>query len=262
MSHWDVDQRGAIALLTFTRPPRNFMSFTAIGELGDRLDDLAEREDINVVVLTGGVPGYFVAHADLDDLARLGRGEPVEGDPGSWARTLARIESLPQPVVAAINGQAWGGGCELCLACTVRVAAASAHLGQPEVAVGIIPGAGGTQRLPRLVGPGRAAELILSGRIVDAAEAQAIGLIEASLPDDGFVDRVVEWLQPMATKPRRALAAAKRAVVDGLRLPFDEGLRLEGRLFVECQLGAEAIALEDEARRRYEDAPPDAPVFL
>lgn len=262
MPHWEVEPRGAIAVLTFTRPPRNFMSFAAMGELGDRLEELADRDDVSVIVLTGGVPGYFVAHADLDDLARLGRGEPVTGDPASWGRTLARIESLPQPVVAAINGQAWGGGCELSLACTLRVAAASAHLGQPEVSVGIIPGAGGTQRLPRLVGPGRAAELILSGRVVQADEARAVGLVEACLPDDRFVDRVVEWLQPMATKPRRALVAAKRAVVEGLRLPFDEGLRLEGRLFVECQLGGEAVALEEAALRRYDEAPPDAPVTL
>ena len=114
----------------------------------------------------------------------------------------------------------------------------------------------------RLVGPGRAAELILSGRVVHADEAQAIGLVEACLPDDGFVDRVIEWLQPMASRPRRALAAAKRAVVEGLRLPFDEGLRLEGRLFVECQLGGEAVALEEAALRRYDEAPPDAPVTL
>ena len=262
MSHWEVEQRGPIALLTFTRPPRNFMSFEAIGELGDRLDELADRDDVTVVVLTGGLPGYFVAHADLEDLARLGRGEAVAGDPRSWSRTLARIESLPQPVVAAINGQAWGGGCELSLACTLRVAAASAHLGQPEVAVGIIPGAGGTQRLPRLVGPGRAAELILSGRVVGADEALAVGLVEASLPEDDFVDRVVEWLQPIAGRPRRALAAAKRAITEGLRLPFGEGLRLEGRLFVECQLDGEAVALEEAALRRYDEAPPDAPVTL
>jgi enoyl-CoA hydratase/carnithine racemase len=262
MPHWELEQRGAIAVLAFTRPPRNFMSFVGMGELGDRLDELADRDDVNVVVLTGGLPGYFVAHADLDDLSRLGRGEPVQGDPASWGRTLARIESLPQPVVAAINGQAWGGGCELSLACTLRVAAASAHLGQPEVAVGIIPGAGGTQRLPRLVGPGRAAELILSGRVVDADEARAIGLVEACLPDEGFVDRVVDWLQPLASRPRRALAAAKRAVIEGLRLPFEEGLRLEGRLFVECQLAGEAVALEEDAQRRYDEAPPDAPVTL
>ena len=254
MGFWSVDTKDAVALATFTRPPRNFMSFAAMGELGDLLETLAGRDDVSVVVLTGGVPGYFVAHADLDDLARLGRGEPVEGDPGSWQRTFARIESLPQPVVAAVNGQAWGGGCELSLACTLRVAARSAHLGQPEVNVGIIPGAGGTQRLPRLVGPGRAADLILSGRIVGADDALAVGLVEAVLPDDDFVAHVLEWVAPIAAKPRHALVAAKQAIVQGLRLPFDEGLRLEGRLFVECQLGPEAVKLEEEALDRYRSA--------
>jgi enoyl-CoA hydratase/carnithine racemase len=233
-----------------------------MGELDELLEGLAHREDVSVVVLTGGLPGYFVAHADLDDLSRLGRGEPVEGDPSSWGRALARIESMPQPVVAAINGQAWGGGCELSLACTLRIAARSAHLGQPEVNVGIIPGAGGTQRLPRAVGPGRAAELILSGRIIGADEAFSMGLVQAVLPDEDFVERAVEWVGAMAAKPRFALAAAKRAIVEGLRLPFEEGLRLEGRLFVGCQGDARAVALEERASKRYEDAPPGTPVEL
>jgi enoyl-CoA hydratase len=262
MANWTVERRDRIALAVFRRPPRNFMSFAAMGELEGLLDELAAHDDVHVVVLTGGVPGYFVAHADLEDLSRLGRGEAVEGDPLSWGRALARIESMPQPVVAAVNGQAWGGGCELSLACTLRVAARSAHLGQPEVNVGIIPGAGGTQRLPRLVGPGRAAELILSGRVIGADEALAIGLVEKVLPDEGFVDAVQEWVAPIAAKPRPALAAAKRAMVEGLRRPFEDGLRLEGRLFVECQAGAEAVALEEQALRRYDEAPPDAPVTL
>jgi enoyl-CoA hydratase/carnithine racemase len=163
------------------------------------------------------VPGYFVAHADLDDLAALGRGEAVAGDPGSWARAFALLDAMPQVVVAAVNGQAWGGGCELSLACTLRVAATSAHFGQPEVAVGIIPGAGGTQRLPRLVGAGRAAELILSARTIDAAEAHRIGLVEAVLPDEGFLDHVRAWVEPIATKPRHAVVAGKRAILDGLK---------------------------------------------
>ena len=262
MPFWTVETRGAVAVATFERPPRNFMSFAAMGELEAVLADLSTRQDVRVVVLTGGVPGYFVAHADLDDLSRLGRGEEVEGDPRSWGRTLGLIEGMPQPVVAAVNGQAWGGGCELSLACTLRVASRTAHFGQPEVNVGIIPGAGGTQRLPRLVGPGRAAELILSGRILDADEAAAIGLVQAVLPEAGFLGEVLAWVAPIAAKPRAALAAAKRAVVDGLRLPFEEGLRLEGRLFVECQTGQEAVALEAAALQRYADAPPDDPVTL
>src|SRR4029077_19962155 len=115
------------------------------------------------------------------------------------------IETMPQPVVAAVNGQAWGGGCELSLACTLRLVAESGHFAQPEVNVGIIPGAGGTQRLPRLVGGGRGAELVLSGRVVRADEAVAIGLANALLPDDGFVDAAVAWAQPIASKPLSAL---------------------------------------------------------
>jgi enoyl-CoA hydratase len=191
MGTWELTEHDAVAVLTFTRPPRNFMTAAAMGELGDRLRDIGDRADVSVVVLTGGLPGYFVAHADLEELGRLGRGERLEGDPRAWNGTLAQIEEMPQPVVAAVNGQCWGGGCEIALACAVRVAAESATLSQPEVAAGIIPGAGGTQRLPRAVGPGRAFELILSGRVMSAQEAAAAGLVEAVLPDDGFLDAAV-----------------------------------------------------------------------
>jgi enoyl-CoA hydratase/carnithine racemase len=179
---------------------------------------------------------------------RLGRAEPVEGDPGSWARTFALFSSMPQPVIAAVNGQAWGGGCELALACTMRVASTVAHFSQPEVTVGIIPGAGGTQRLPRTVGPGRAAELVLSGRAVDAEEALRIGLVEAVLPADEFLEHVLAWALPIAQKPRHAIVAAKQALVAAQALPLDEGLRAEGRLFVECQTDAATIALEERFR--------------
>ena len=143
--------------------------------------------------------------------------KPVEGDPGSWGRTFASLESMPQPVVAAVDGQAWGGGCELSLACTLRVASERAHFGQPEVAVGIIPGGGGTQRLPRLVGAGRAAELDALGahhrRRGSAAHRPRRG--GAARPTD-FVEHVLAWVQPIATKPPAAVRAAKRAMIDGL----------------------------------------------
>src|SRR5262249_40491663 len=141
MSFWSLDRDGPVAIATFTRPPRNMMSFAAMGELESLLGKVATQSEVRVLVLTGGLPGYFVAHADLDALPALGHGRPVEGDPGSWGRTLARLEAMPQPVVAAVNGQAWGGGCEISLACTLRVMAQSAHVAQPEVSVGIIPGA-------------------------------------------------------------------------------------------------------------------------
>jgi len=262
MAFFSVERRDAIAVVTFNRPPRNLMSMAAMTELEGVLGELAGDDTVNVVVITGGVPGYFVAHADVEDLARLGRGEPVDGDPGSWARAFALLESMPQPVIAAINGQAWGGGCELSLACTLRIAAASAHLGQPEVLVGIIPGGGGTQRLPRLIGAGRAANLILTGRIIDAEEARRIGLVEAVLPDDGFLEEALAFAGTIAALPRAAVVAAKRAIIEGLRLPLDEGLRLEAGLFLECQIGPDAIRLEQAAADRYRDADPDEHLHL
>jgi enoyl-CoA hydratase/carnithine racemase len=262
MPFWTVERRGAVALATFTRPPRNLMSMAAMSELERLAASIAEAEDVAVLVLTGGVDGYFVAHADLDDLARLGRGESVEGDPGSWGRTFTILESMPQPVVAAVDGQAWGGGCELSLACTLRVASTRAHFGQPEVSVGIIPGAGGTQRLPRLVGAGRAAELVLSARIIDADEALRIGLVEAVLPAEGFVGRVLAWVESMATKPRAALFAAKRALIEGLRMPLEDGLRLEGRLFTECQTRPDTVALQERVADAERNTPADRRVDL
>lgn len=248
MGTWELEVRDRVAVLTFTRPPSNWMDLVSMGELADHLDDLAGRTDeVTVVMLTGGVDGYFIAHADLDDLARLGRGETVPGDPRSWTRALGLLESMPQPTVAAIDGQAWGGGCETALACTMRVGSPRAHLGQPEVSVGIIPGAGGTQRLPRLVGPAIGAELCLSGRIVGAEEAVRIGLLNAVLGDTdtdpaAFRTAAVEWCGRIARHAPGAVFAAKRAVVDGLRLPLDEGLRLEGRLFLEANASPDARA--------------------
>lgn len=262
MSYFSLEHRDRTAVLTFDRPPRNLMSMAAMSELESRLTTLADRSTTNVIVLTGGVPGYFVAHADLDDLAALGRGDEVEGDPGSWHRVCALLESIPQPVVAAVNGQAWGGGCEIALACTLRAAAASAHFGQPEVAVGIIPGSGGTQRLPRLIGAGRAAQLVLSARIIDAVEAERIGLVETVLPDEGFLDHVLEWVEPIASKPRAAVFAAKKAIIEGLRLPLDQGLRLEGELFIACQIAPETIALQERVADAERAAPPDERVDL
>lgn len=262
---WRVDRRGdegRIAVATFHRPPRNFMSFLAMTELEDVLGELAADVSVHVIVLASDVPGYFVAHADLDDLRAIGQGQPVQGDPGAWGRTLTLLGTMPQPVIAAVNGQAWGGGCELALACTMRVVARSGHFAQPEVNVGIIPGAGGTQRLPRLVGAGRAAELVLSGRAVPAGEAVAIGLANAVLPDDGFLDAVVDWAAPIASKPQPALAAGKRAVLEGMTLSLDEGLRLEGRLFVELQTGATALELQRDALARYAAAADDEAVEL
>jgi len=252
MTAWSLEHHDGVGVLTFRREPANWMDLVSMGELADHLADLAEQTaDVRVVMLTGGLEGYFIAHADLDDLARLAAGEPVDGDLSSWWRALHLLESMPQPTVAAIDGQAWGGGCETSIACTMRIGSERAHLGQPEVVVGIIPGAGGTQRLPRLVGGGIGAELCLSGRIVDAEEAHRIGLLNAVLPVAGFREAAIAWCQQISRHSGPAVFAAKRAVVEGLRGSLAEGLALESRLFVE-------VNASEDARARNAAVPRDA----
>ena len=249
MASWTREDHDGVAVLTFRRPPSNWMDLVSMGELADHLAALAEQSDaVKVVMLTGGLDGYFIAHADLDDLAKLAKGEPIEGDLTSWFRALTLLETMPQPTVAAIDGQAWGGGCETSLACTMRIGSERAHLGQPEVAIGIIPGAGGTQRLPRLVGGAIGAELCLTGRIVPADEAHRIGLLNAVLPTDGLPRRGHRLVSADQPPPRPAVFAAKQAVVEGLRGSLEDGLRLEGQLFL--QLNA-----SDDAKARNEAVP-------
>ncbi|MDG2112183.1 MAG: enoyl-CoA hydratase/isomerase family protein, partial [Actinomycetota bacterium] len=245
MTAWERTQIDGLAVLTFTRPPKNWMNLASMTELADLLDELASDEDTTVVMLTGGVDGVFIAHADLDDLKLTAQGAVPEGDPDAWRRALERLGSMPQPTVAAIDGQAWGGGCETALACTMRIGSERAHLSLPEVSIGIIPGAGGTQRLPRLVGAAKGAELVLSGRRVFADEALAIGLLNTVLPAEGFVDAAVAWCERITRWPRSAVLSAKSAVVDGMSMPLEDGLRHEFRLFRE-------LNASDEARRRNE----------
>jgi len=243
MATWTREDHDGVAVLTFRREPSNWMDLVSMGELADHLDALAEQtDDVRVVMLTGGLDGYFIAHADLDDLAKLAKGEPIEGDLLSWFRALTLLETMPQPTVAAIDGQAWGGGCETSLACTMRIGSDRAHLGQPEVVIGIIPGAGGTQRLPRLVGGAIGAELCLTGRIVGAEEAQRIGLLNAVLPTEGFRAAAVAWCQHISRNPAPAVFAAKRAVVEGRRGSLEDGLRLESQLFLDLNASDDAKA--------------------
>jgi enoyl-CoA hydratase len=227
MNHWSIQLHGGVAKLTFARPPRNFLDFASMVELGDHLEGLAEQSGhVKVVMLTGGVDGYFVAQGDMADLQRAGRGEAPEGIP-SWLRLTRLLRDIPQPTVAAIDGQAWGGGNELALACQLRIGSERAHLGNPEVKVGIIPGGGGSQRLPRLIGPGFAADAILRGTVYHAAEALRLGWLNAVLPVEGFVDAAVAWCQEMADLPSAGLFAAKRVLVQGFELPLEQGIKLE-----------------------------------
>jgi enoyl-CoA hydratase len=258
---WEIGRRGPhgeIAIATFTRPPRNLMNFEGMAQLERIIEAVAIDESINLLILTGGVQGYFVGHADIGDLTRLTTREELERvDAGVWPRTFAMLRSMPQPVIAAINGQAWGGGCEVALACTMRVASSSATLAQVEVSLGLIPGAGGTQWLPRLVGLGRATEIILSGRVIPAAEALALHLVESVFPDEGFLDAVVAWSLPMATKPRHAIVAAKQSILAAVSFPLEEAILRESRLFMKCQRRPDTLAREQAMLERYRDASPE-----
>lgn len=249
MTAWVRSDVDGVAVLTFTRPPANWMNLASMTELAALLEELAADESATVVMLTGGVDGYFIAHADLDDLQLTARGDVPPGDPDAWPRALSLLTTMPQPTVAAIDGQAWGGGLETALACTMRICSPRSHLALPEVSVGIIPGAGGTQRLPRVVAPPIAAELITSGRRVFADEALRIGLVNAVLDGDDFVDAAIGWCSKMARWSRPAVIAAKQAVVEGLTMPLDEGLRHEFRLFRELNSGSDARRRNEEVSR-------------
>jgi enoyl-CoA hydratase/carnithine racemase len=229
---WDRDLHDGIAVLTYTRPPENVLGFADLAELDRALQSLADEERARVIVLTGGIPGYFVAHADLADVGALVHGTDTgpEG-PAAWQRTLKRMSAVPQPVIAAINGQAWGGGLELALSCLMRVASRAAHFRFPEVADGAIPGAGGTQRLPRLIGLPKAARLILSGEAVSSADALELGLIDAILPAERFLDAALAWAAPIAAQPRHSLAAAKQALLLTSNVALDHGIDIEQGIF-------------------------------
>ncbi len=208
------------------------MTFVALIELADLLESLAaEPEAARVVLLTSATPGYFINHADLGDLERVGSGRATPAEQGSWPGALGLLESIPQPVIAAIDGLASGGGHELALAATLRVASDRARLQQPEVPIGIIPGGGGSVRLPRLIGPGRAAEVILTGREVTAAEAYRSGWVNQVFPAESFAAETLAYAQSIATASAAALSGAKKSIVLGSRMPFADAQTQERSLF-------------------------------
>ena len=203
-----VDRRDAVAVVTIDRQDAlNALNVETLTELRDRLRELSDDESTRVVVLTGAGDRAFVAGADIKYMAGLGADEAKEwGGLGHEAAGL--LEQMPKPTIAAINGFALGGGCELALGCDLRYASSSARLGQPEIDLGIVPGWGGTQRLPRVCGLGLAKDLILTGRQVDAEEALRIGLVNAIA--DPVLDHALEVAQKLAAKSPGALAVAKR----------------------------------------------------
>jgi len=224
------DDHGRVALLTINRPEkRNALDGATRRELIEALDAIRDDAAIRVVVLTGAGDKAFVAGADISEFE--GR-SPIDQFRVMSGRTVFdAVESFPKPVIAALNGFTLGGGCELAMACDIRLAADTARLGQPEVNLGIIPGAGGTQRLPRLVGTGAAYKLLYTGELIDAAEALRIGLVDEVVPAAELRTRAMALAGGIAQKSPVALALIKEGVRASLRMPLDEGLRHETTLF-------------------------------
>lgn len=206
------EKKDNIGILTINRPDKlNAISNELTSELRSLLEKLEKDENLRVLIITGAGDKAFVAGADIKELvdrdARIGRQVSRERQ-----EIFARVENLPFPVIAAVNGYALGGGLELALACNIRLCSETAQFGAPEVKLGIIPGDGGTQRLPRLVGLGRAMEMILTGDFIDAQEAYRIGLVNKVLSAEELMDKTMELAQKIASRPPLAIRYAKEAV--------------------------------------------------
>ncbi len=225
-------KENGLAIITFNRPQvRNAVNYRAIDESLDAASGADTDDSVRVLILTGTGDKAFVAGADIEELRA--RNTLTElGKRSAQRRVLANLlETMAKPTIAAINGFAVGTGLELALACTIRIASSNAKFGQPEINLGIMPGNGGTQRLPRLVGEGRAMEMILTGDLIDAQEAYRIGLVNHVVPQTELMSYVKELAAKLAAKSPLAMKLAKNAIHAGLNMSLNEGIEYENKLF-------------------------------
>jgi enoyl-CoA hydratase len=228
------EKKGSIAYVTLNRPKvMNALNKATIVELRSAFEDARDDSAVRGVIMTGAGDKAFAAGADIAEIANNTAVEAEEATRRGQALTDL-IENLGKPVVAAVNGFALGGGCELAMACAIRIAAESAKFGQPEVKLGVMPGYGGTQRMPRLVGRGRALKLILSGDIIDAAEAYRIGLVDEVVPVAQVIERAESVLKKITANAPLSVKYSLEAVNKGLETSVAEGLLIEASLFAVC----------------------------
>lgn len=229
---------GHVATLTINRPDKlNALNIETRSRMVQELDELAKNDDIRVVVITGAGDKAFIAGADISEFE--GRSPVDQYRVMTDSSVFLAVDQFPKPTIAAINGFCLGGGCELAMACDIRIASEKAKLGQPEINLGLLPGGGGTQRLPRLVGMGAALKLLYTGDFIRADEALRIGLVDEVVPAGDVAARAKELAEAIAAKSPVALRLIKQAVRTSMRTPLDEGLRQEVSLF------ALAFASED-----------------
>lgn len=226
-----VVQENMVAVVTVDRPERlNALNTQALQELLESFERLARDSSVRAIIVTGAGDRAFIAGADIAEMKDKGPSEAL-----AFARlgqaVCSAIEAAPQPVIAAINGYALGGGCEIALACDIRLASETAVLGQPEVTLGVPPGWGGTQRLPRVIGPGLARELIYTGRRVGAQEALRIGLVNAVYPPGELLERARALAADIARNAPVAVRLSKEAIRRGLDVDLETGLALEAQAF-------------------------------
>ena len=214
-----------VATLTLQRPPMNALNRQMQTEIRDAAAEVASRRDVGAVILYGG-PKVFAAGADIKEMSGMSYQDMLRAST-DLQDCFTAVARIPQPTIAAVTGYALGGGCELALCCDLRIAADDARLGQPEILLGIIPGAGGTQRLPRLIGVSRAKDLILTGRHVDASEALSFGMVNAVVPADEVYSAACEIAGRLARGPALALRAAKEAIDHGMDVDLATGLDIE-----------------------------------
>jgi len=230
----NVTIESKVATVTINNPPVNALSADVLKELESTLEELGKNPEAKVIVLTGTGP-VFVAGADIKQIAQIKNGEDARKAAGAGQRIFLEIERMTKPVIAAINGVCLGGGMELAMACHIRVCSDRARLGQPEIGLGFIPGFGGTQRMPRLVGAGKALEWILTADNIPPQDAKTLGLVNHVVPEAEVLRQAVGLAKKIAVKPAVAIAQALKAVTEGLqKTSMDEAMALELEGFAAC----------------------------
>ncbi len=250
-----TEREGTAVLARLDNPPRNLLNAKMVVELGALVNAVEADEAARSLILTGAVEGTFILHYDVSELSTASDRAREQAPPLPAAggrelhgmhQMLLALQDMSKPVIAAINGTAMGGGCELALACDFRYIAKGGIIGLPEVRVGILPGAGGTQRMSRLLGTAKALELMLLGEVVDADEAERIGLVHKAVEPDQLLTAALALADELAARPPLSIALIKRCVLKGTELPLIDGLRLEQDAFLETMRSDDASRLMRE----------------